>query len=88
MPVGKMAPFTFLLPKFRWFAVNRCYQHPSGGGGARAKRICPEVRILQINVLDHDIVGQSFDGRPDHFSFREAGIIDEYYQGRCSLKSL
>ena len=28
---------------------------------------------MQINMLDHVIVGQSFEGRPGYFSFKEAG---------------
>jgi len=32
-------------------------------------------RILQINMLDHVIVGQSFEGRPGSFSFKEASMI-------------
>jgi DNA repair protein RadC len=33
------------------------------------------ARILQINMVDHVIVGQSFDDRPGYFSFKEAGMI-------------
>jgi DNA repair protein RadC len=33
------------------------------------------ARILQINMLDHVIVGQSFESRPGYFSFKEAGLI-------------
>jgi DNA repair protein RadC len=32
-------------------------------------------RLLHINLLDHVIVGQPFDGRPGYFSFKEAGVI-------------
>jgi DNA repair protein RadC len=32
-------------------------------------------QILQINMLDHVIAGQPFDGRPSYFSFKEAGIL-------------
>jgi len=31
------------------------------------------ARILQIDMLDHLIVGQSFEGRQGYFSFKEAG---------------
>ena len=33
------------------------------------------ARILQINMLDHVIVGQSFADRPGYVSFKEAGPI-------------
>ena len=39
------------------------------------RRLGEGARILQINMLDHVIVGQPFDGRPGHFSFKEAGMI-------------
>jgi DNA repair protein RadC len=40
-----------------------------------ARRLTEGARILQINMLDHVIVGQSFDSRPGYFSFKEAGMI-------------
>jgi DNA repair protein RadC len=39
------------------------------------RRLAEGVRILQINMLDHVIVGQSFDRRPGYLSFKEAGMI-------------
>ena len=33
-------------------------------------RLAEGVRILQINMLDHVIVGQSLAGGPGYFSFR------------------
>jgi DNA repair protein RadC len=39
------------------------------------RRLAEGARILQINMLDHVIVGQPFDGRPGYFSFKEAGMI-------------
>jgi DNA repair protein RadC len=39
------------------------------------RRLAEGARFLQINMLDHVIVGQSFDGRPGYFSFKEAGMI-------------
>jgi DNA repair protein RadC len=42
-----------------------------GRGGLRqiTKRIASAARILQINFLDHVIVGEGF------FSFQEAGLL-------------
>jgi DNA repair protein RadC len=39
------------------------------------RRLAEGARILQINMLDHVIVGQYFEGRPGYFSFKEAGMI-------------
>jgi len=33
------------------------------------------VRILQIKMVDHVIVGQPFGDRPGYFSFKESGMI-------------
>jgi DNA repair protein RadC len=55
--------------------------HPSGDPAPSeadlrlTRRLAEGARILQINMLDHVIVGQSFDGRPGYFSFKEAGMI-------------
>jgi hypothetical protein len=32
-------------------------------------------RILQINMLDHVIEGQVFEGQPGYISFKEAGLL-------------
>jgi hypothetical protein len=39
------------------------------------RRLAEGARILQINMLDHVIVGQPFGGRPGYFSFKEAGVM-------------
>jgi len=39
------------------------------------RRLAEGARLLQINLLDHVIVGQPFDGRLGYFSFKEAGTI-------------
>jgi DNA repair protein RadC len=63
------------------FAFVLVHNHPSGNpapseADIRLSRIVAEgARILQINMLDHVIVGQSFEGRPGYFSFKEAGMI-------------
>jgi len=38
-------------------------------------RISEAARILQIQLLDHVIIGQPMNGRQGYFSFKEAGII-------------
>ena len=55
--------------------------HPSGDASPSeadmrmTRRLAEGARILQINMLDHVIVGQPFDGRSGYFSFKEAGVI-------------
>ena len=55
--------------------------HPSGDASPSeadmrlTRRLAEGARLLQINLLDHVIVGQPFDGRPGYFSFKEAGTI-------------
>jgi len=48
---------------------------PSEADLRLTRRLAEGARILQINMLDHVIVGQSFDSRPGYFSFKEAGMI-------------
>ena len=48
---------------------------PSEADIRLTRRLAEGARILQINMLDHVIVGQSFDGRPGYFSFNETGMI-------------
>jgi DNA repair protein RadC len=48
---------------------------PSEADIRLTRRLAEGARILQINMLDHVIVGQPFDGRPGYFSFKEAGMI-------------
>ncbi|MEA3147143.1 MAG: repair protein RadC [Verrucomicrobiota bacterium] len=48
---------------------------PSDADIRLTRRLAQGARILQINMLDHVIVGQSFDDRPGYFSFKEAGMI-------------
>jgi DNA repair protein RadC len=57
------------------------HNHPSGEASPSeadirlARRLVEGARILQINMIDHVIVGQSFERRPGYFSFKEAGMI-------------
>jgi DNA repair protein RadC len=39
------------------------------------RRLGEGARILQINMLDHLIIGQPFGGLPGYFSFKEAGLL-------------
>jgi DNA repair protein RadC len=50
-------------------------RHPSEADMRLTRRLAEGARILQINMLDHVIVGQPFDGGPGYFSFKEAGAI-------------
>jgi DNA repair protein RadC len=63
------------------YAFVLVHNHPSGESAPSdadirlTRRLAEGARILQINMLDHVIVGQSFDDRPGYFSFKEAGMI-------------
>jgi DNA repair protein RadC len=63
------------------FAFVLAHNHPSGNPAPSeadirlTRRLAEGAQILQINMLDHVIVGQSFEGRPGYFSFKEAGLI-------------
>ena len=63
------------------FAFVLVHNHPSGNPAPSeadirlTRRLTEGARILQINMLDHVIVGQSFEGQPGYFSFKEAGLI-------------
>ena len=48
---------------------------PSEADMRLTRRLAEGARILQINMLDHVIVGKPFDGGPGYFSFKEAGAI-------------
>ena len=63
------------------YAFVLVHNHPSGEPAPSeadirlTRRLAEGARILQINMLDHVIVGQSFESRPGYFSFKEAGMI-------------
>jgi DNA repair protein RadC len=65
-------------PSFGFVLVHN---HPSGLASPSAadlqltKRIANGARILNINFLDHVIVGQPIGGRPGYFSFEKAGLM-------------
>jgi DNA repair protein RadC len=57
------------------------HNHPSGDPSPSevdmrlTRRILEASRILQINLLDHVIVGAPAPGRNSYFSFKEGGVI-------------
>ena len=57
------------------------HNHPSGDPSPSeadlrlTRRLVEAARILQINLLDHIIIGTPAPGRSDYFSCKEAGII-------------
>jgi DNA repair protein RadC len=63
------------------YALILMHNHPSGDPSPSdadrrlTKNIREAASILQINLLDHVIVGSPGMGRPAHFSFREMGIL-------------
>src|ERR1700740_3541076 len=63
------------------FGFALVHNHPSGSVSPSdadlrlTKRIASGARILQINFLDHVIVGQPIAGQSGYFSFQEAGLL-------------
>jgi DNA repair protein RadC len=57
------------------------HNHPSGDPSPSeadmrlTRRILEASRILQINLLDHIIIGAPAPGRCSYFSFKEGGVI-------------
>ncbi|MBV8352629.1 MAG: hypothetical protein JO251_21745 [Verrucomicrobia bacterium] len=57
------------------------HNHPSGDPSPSeadirlTRRINESARILQIQFLDHVIIGQPMNSRQGYFSFKEAGMI-------------
>jgi len=57
------------------------HNHPSGDPSPSeadlrlTRRLNEAARILQIQMLDHVIIGEPMDGRKGYFSFKEAGTI-------------
>jgi DNA repair protein RadC len=63
------------------YAFILVHNHPSGDPSPSeadrrlTTRISEAARLLQVNLLDHLIVGAPAPGRLPYFSFREAGVI-------------
>jgi DNA repair protein RadC len=57
------------------------HNHPSGDPSPSeadmrlTRRILEAARILQVNLVDHIIIGAPEPGRSEYFSFKEAGVI-------------
>jgi DNA repair protein RadC len=57
------------------------HNHPSGdctpseADRAMTRRIREASDLLQIYLLDHIIVGDTYNGRPPYFSFKEHGLL-------------
>jgi DNA repair protein RadC len=69
------------------FAFVLVHNHPSGLASPSAadlqltKRIAEGARILNINFLDHVIVGQPSGGRSGYYSFRKQGFCETVSTG-------
>jgi RadC-like JAB domain len=63
------------------FGFVLVHNHPSGVARPSeadlqlTRRILAGAHILEINFLDHVIVGQPMEGRRGYFSFQEAGLL-------------
>jgi DNA repair protein RadC len=63
------------------YAFVVVHNHPSGDPAPSesdlrlTRRLVEGARLLQIQILDHVIVGQPASGRPGYFSFKESGLI-------------
>jgi len=63
------------------YAFLLVHNHPSGAPAPSdadlrlTRRIAECARMLQVQFVDHLIVGSPQDGRPGYFSFKEAGIL-------------
>jgi DNA repair protein RadC len=63
------------------YAVIVVHNHPSGDPSPSqadhtlTRRLREAAELLQIRLLDHVIIGAPAEGRPAHFSFKEAGVL-------------
>jgi DNA repair protein RadC len=48
---------------------------PSEADMRLTRRIIEASRILQLNLIDHVIIGTPAPGRSGYFSFKEGGVI-------------
>jgi DNA repair protein RadC len=63
------------------YALIMVHNHPSGdptpseADRKLTRRLIEVGGLLQIQVLDHIIIGSMLAGKPSYFSFKEAGVI-------------
>ncbi len=63
------------------YAIVVVHNHPSGDPSPSeadlrlTRKLGEAARLLQINLLDHLIIGAKSGERPGYFSFKEAGLI-------------
>ena len=63
------------------YAVIVVHNHPSGDPSPSeadhrlTRRIAEAAQLLQINLLDHIIIGAPHEKHPPYFSFKEAGVL-------------
>lgn len=67
--------------KYSAYAFILVHNHPSGDPSPSeadhrlTRRMAEAAQLLQINLLDHVIIGMPSDQRAPYFSFREAGVL-------------
>ena len=63
------------------FAIIVVHNHPSGDPAPSeadhrlTRRLAEVAQLLQINLLDHIIIGSPDNGRVPYFSFKETGVL-------------
>ena len=63
------------------YALLVVHNHPSGDPAPSeadhrlTRRLAEAAQLLQINLLDHIIIGSPDNGRVPYFSFKEAGVV-------------
>jgi len=63
------------------YALIVVHNHPSGDPSPSeadhrlTRRLAEVAQLLQINLLDHIIIGSPDNGRTPYFSFKEAGVL-------------
>jgi DNA repair protein RadC len=66
---------------FSAFAFIMVHNHPSGDPSPSeadlplTRRILEASRVLQLQLIDHVIIGSPAPGRESYFSFKEGGVI-------------
>ncbi|MBV9273029.1 MAG: JAB domain-containing protein [Verrucomicrobia bacterium] len=69
------------LIAFSAFAFIMVHNHPSGDPSPSeadirlTRRILEASKILQMQLIDHVIIGSPAPGRSSYFSFKEGGVI-------------